>query len=143
MCITTVSVFFSNTIVIPSPWSTVARFISLIVFLLSVVGMICIHRMYPEKHDRPSDFPRLLQEGPYALCRNPFYGLTMVNQIAIARLFLSLEGVALFIVLIPLWYALIRLEERELVACWGQQYVEYMKRVPMHIPLPRRNKKNR
>jgi len=105
--------------------------------------MAKIHSMYPKKHDRPSDFPRLLREGAYSIVRHPFYALTIVNQISVSIMLLSIEGIIASILCIPLWIILIVLEERELVEYWGKEYLDYRNEVPALIPLPWRRRKRK
>jgi len=99
---------------------------------------LAIHRSYPKRHDLPSDFSELLTEGPYRVCRHPFYLLLIVAQFSISLSMLSLWGLLTAAALIPLWVLLIRLEEKELITYWGERYLEYMERVPMLIPVLRK-----
>jgi len=124
-----------GTMPLPPPALYAVRILGAILFVLSGVGCYRIHRTYPKRHDRPSDFPRLMTEGPYAICRHPLYGLLMVNQLSIALTLASLWGLTAFVASIPLWLALIRVEERELIEYWGEQYIEYARRVPALIPI--------
>ena len=94
-----------------------------------------IHRSFPPKHDRPEDFERLYLEGPYKLCRHPFYFFLMLIQISIPLIFLSVPGLVMTILLIPAWFILVKTEERELVSYWGAKYLEYVRSVPMLIPI--------
>lgn len=100
----------------------------------SVALASAIHRSYPAKHDKPEDVKELFVEGPYKLCRHPFYLLTMMAQISIALSLASLMGLLTAITLIPLWLFLIRVEEKELIEYWGEKYLSYMARTPMLIP---------
>ena len=104
-------------------------------FFISVALASAIHRSFPPKHDRPEDFERLYTEGPYQLCRHPFYFFLMLIQISIPLIFLSAPGLLLALAFIPLWYALAKVEEEELINYWDTMYLEYKKRVPMLIPL--------
>ncbi len=99
--------------------------------------------MYPEKHDKPSDFPKLLKGDPYSIIRHPLYALAIVNQLSIPILFLSLQGLITFIMCLPLWYVLIKIEEKELIEYWGGEYLRYMKEVPALIPLPHRRSREK
>ena len=117
------------------------RFVGMVVFILSLIGMHRVHSLYPKKHDAPSDFPRLLKEGPYGIVRHPLYALTMVNQVSIPATALSLEGFLAFLACLPLWYILIKLEEKELIEYWGEEYLSYMREVPAVVPIPRRKRR--
>ncbi|NPA97025.1 MAG: isoprenylcysteine carboxylmethyltransferase family protein [Crenarchaeota archaeon] len=112
-------------------------------FALTIVGAARIHSMFPKRrHDRPEDFDKLLTTGPYALCRHPFYLMLILNQLSIPVMFASIAGVATWAALLAGWLYLIRIEESELVAYWGDEYLRYAERVPMLIPIPRRRKKS-
>ncbi len=107
-------------------------------FVLSAVMAWRIHSMFPKRHEKPEDFPRLLKDGPYRYCRHPFYLSLIINQASIPMIMHSAVGAILFIAALPAWYYLVRLEEAELVSYWGEEYLTYMREVPALIPLPRR-----
>lgn len=48
--------------------------------------------------------------------------------------FTSLIGLLTAIALIPAWLLLVRMEEKELIEYWGDNYVNYMRRVPALLP---------
>ena len=100
----------------------------------SVALAAAIHRSFPEKHDTPEDTGVLFTEGPYGLCRHPFYFFTMLAQLSIPLIYASLAGLAVAAALIPAWRLLIAVEERELLEYWGEKYLEYMEKVPALIP---------
>ncbi|NPB00375.1 MAG: isoprenylcysteine carboxylmethyltransferase family protein [Crenarchaeota archaeon] len=112
----------------------IVKAIGAITLYVSLALALAIHRSYPKRHDSPRDFKELLTRGPYRLCRHPFYLLTMIAQISIAIVALSIWGIATALLMIPLWLYLIRLEEQELISYWGEEYVRYMKETPMLIP---------
>jgi len=108
--------------------------IGVVLFILSTLVAYKIHSLYPARHDKPSDFPKLLTDGPYRLCRHPFYASLMINQLSIPLIGNSTMGLLLFILLIPFWIILIKKEERELIEYWGEEYINYMKKTPMLLP---------
>ncbi len=114
------------------------RATGIVLFALTFIAAYRIHRMYPARHDKPSDFPHLLTTGPYAICRHPFYGALIANQLSITLAFASTYGIAVWAACIPLWLAVIKVEEQELLKYWGEKYREYMRRTPMLIPLPKK-----
>jgi len=95
-----------------------------------------VHRLFPERHEKPSDFPRLLTEGPYSVVRHPFYLCIILSDLFLALYSLSPWALVVTAALVPLWWAIIRLEERELLEWWGRDDEEYMKRVPALVPRP-------
>ena len=82
---------------------------------------------------------KLLREGIYAVVRHPRYlsagfglfGLTLV---------VNYEGIyILAVLLVPVGYVLILLEERELIERFGKEYRDYQAAVPCFIPRFRKN----
>ncbi len=138
LVIGTTSLAYGGTLVLNYLAELVIRLVSSVVFILTIIAMVKVHSMYPKKHDLPSDFPKLLREGPYAVVRHPLYALVITNQLSIPAFMLSLWGLITFLACLPLWYVLIRLEERELIDYWGEEYLRYMREVPSIIPIPRR-----
>lgn len=89
--------------------------------------------------DESSDSP-LITSGPFALSRNPMFILIQLAQLG---LFLSLPSVFTLLCLIvgaTALHAQVRLEERYLLARYGQAYRAYCQAVPRWLwPLPRRS----
>jgi len=81
-----------------------------------------------------SDGGRLLTEGVYARVRHPRYVAVLLGLISVA---LFSNYLALY-VLVPVGtaglYLIVRLEERELVERFGDEYETYRERVPMFVP---------
>ena len=101
---------------------------------VSVALGAAIHRSYPDRHDEPRDTGRLFTEGPYELCRHPFYLFMILVQFSIPLVLVSAPGLVLAAGLLPAWSLLVRIEERELLEYWGEAYREYMRRTPALIP---------
>ena len=108
------------------------------VLYVSVALATAIHRSYPARHDSPEDVRELFAEGPYELCRHPFYFFAMLAQISLPAALASLPGLVLSAALIPAWAALARIEEGELAEYWGERYLEYKRRTPFMIPRKKR-----
>ena len=98
----------------------------LVVIAITVPFALYIHSLFPRKHDRPEDFDRLLVDGPYQYVRHPFYSAFIVMGFGIALYFVSIPGVLLNILLIPLWRKLAEVEEEELLRYWGEEYRRFM-----------------
>jgi protein-S-isoprenylcysteine O-methyltransferase Ste14 len=101
-----------------------------------------IHQSFPKEHEKASQFPELYTRGAYAHCRHPLYLSLLILQSLIPLYMWSLEGLLIWLLTLMLWYALARVEEKELLRYWGRSYKEYMNRVPMFIPLRRSKAKN-
>jgi protein-S-isoprenylcysteine O-methyltransferase Ste14 len=77
---------------------------------------------------------RLMQEGIYGLVRHPRYLSAGVSVIANA-LFINYTGMYfLVLLLVPVGYLMIVLEERELIDRFGAEYRKYQREVPRLIP---------
>ena len=81
---------------------------------------------------------RLVIRGPYRLLRHPMY-LAVLLSIVGWGLLLDLTFVLVAAPLALLWFNFVVMpyEERELVALFGRDYEEYMKRVRRLLPIPR------
>jgi len=84
---------------------------------------------------------KLVTTGPFAYCRNPMSFGTILYYLGIGFWVgsPSLIGLTTLIALILLTYIKL-VEEKELEARFGQEYVEYMKRTPFITPRRRRNR---
>jgi protein-S-isoprenylcysteine O-methyltransferase Ste14 len=77
----------------------------------------------------------LIMEGPYSIVRHPLYVFSLIGTIGIG---LASENIFVLVVLVIfylLYYPLtIFVEEKKLVAEFGQAYLDYIKRVPRFLP---------
>jgi protein-S-isoprenylcysteine O-methyltransferase Ste14 len=81
---------------------------------------------------------RLLKEGIYHVVRHPRY-LSMGIGVLANALFVNYAGLYLLtLLLLPLGYLMIVLEERELVERFGEEYRTYQRDVPRLIPRGRK-----
>ncbi len=107
-----------------------------ILTLSSSIFALYVHSLFPKTHDRPSDFTRLMEDGPYRYVRHPFYSAFIVMGFGIALWFLSVPGLLAYAFMIPLWERLAGLEENELIEHWGDEYREFMKTRGRFFPRP-------
>ena len=81
---------------------------------------------------------RLLQDGIYRVVRHPRY-LSATLSVMANALFINYAGMYILIVLlVPVGYAMMVLEERELIDRFGEEYRKYQQEVPRIIPRWRR-----
>ncbi len=132
--VVTISIALRNTMPLSNVLRCLLSALGSVALFTSVALALAIHRSYPEKHDEPKDMGRLFTEGPYELCRHPFYLFTMLSQISIPLTLTSFAGLLVALILIPAWILLIKGEERELIEYWGDRYLEYARKVPTLIP---------
>ncbi|MGN6546206.1 MAG: methyltransferase family protein [Aureliella sp.] len=77
----------------------------------------------------------LVTEGPYSICRNPLYFFSFVGSIGVGfateTATIPLLVAAAFAIYYP---AVIKGEEKFLLSRHGEEYAEYMRRVPRFFP---------
>ncbi|WP_456367520.1 methyltransferase family protein [Thermococcus sp.] len=110
------------------------RFVGLVIMLVSGGIAIYVHSLFPKKHDRPEDFGKLLKDGPYRFVRHPFYSAFMFLGFGIALFFASVPGIAVSLLMVPLWGRLAEMEEKELLEYWGREYGEFMETRGRFLP---------
>ncbi|MCE4620423.1 MAG: hypothetical protein F7C33_05300 [Desulfurococcales archaeon] len=81
--ITAISLLTSNTLPLTRIFRVVTGTFGTTMLYISVALALAIHRSFPGSHDRPEEVGELLTEGPYGLCRHPFYFLVMLAQASI------------------------------------------------------------
>ena len=97
---------------------------------ISIRTMIGIPEVEPHKNTQT-----VMNSGIYSRTRNPIYlahWLLVFAAAAISGFAANWTGFALDCLVLPL---LIRAEERELLARYGSDFAEYMKRVPRFFPV--------
>lgn len=72
---------------------------------------------------------KLIKTGPFKYSRNPIYTADIVMAMAAAILYGSLEAVIYSLVLVPVFYYLIKQEEKEILMRF-REYERYMDEVP-------------
>ena len=80
----------------------------------------------------------LLTAGPYALVRHPRYSTLMLGLFGVALVSNYLAIHLLAVLMLPLINLLARLEERELIKRFGDDYRRYAEQTPRFIPRPGR-----
>jgi len=81
---------------------------------------------------------KLLREGIYGVVRHPRYLSALVSLVGIALVSNYIGLYILVLLLFPVGYLTIVLEERELVERFGDAYRQYQREVPRLIPRFRR-----
>ena len=82
---------------------------------------------------------KLVVDGPYAYCRNPMTLGMIIFYFGISVWIGSLSSIGLTLLFTALIIAYVKLvEERELEARFGEEYIKYKKRTPFLIPKRRK-----
>jgi protein-S-isoprenylcysteine O-methyltransferase Ste14 len=76
----------------------------------------------------------LVRDGLYGFVRHPIYSSAIVGGVAYALIVDYLGTFILFGAAVPVFYAITVLEERELIARFGEPYRRYQQRVPRLFP---------
>jgi protein-S-isoprenylcysteine O-methyltransferase Ste14 len=85
---------------------------------------------------------RLVDQGPFRLCRNPINLGAMIYYAGIAIVLGSYTVLCLFVLFSALLLAYLKLvEEKELAARFGEAYEAYRERTPFVLPLRQRGEK--
>ena len=92
-------------------------------------AMVGLPEVEPQKNRQP-----VLKSGIYSRTRNPIYLahlFVVFSTAALTNFAANWIGLAVDCLILPL---LIRTEERELLARYGKEFAEYMRRVPRLFP---------
>jgi protein-S-isoprenylcysteine O-methyltransferase Ste14 len=101
---------------------------------LSIATLVGIPELSPPEQRRGG----LIQDGIYGVVRHPRYLSAGVAVIAHA-LFINYAGMYILVVLLaPVGYAMIVIEERELIDRFGEEYRRYQRAVPRFVPRRRK-----
>jgi len=111
-----------------------AHIIGLVIIIVTAVFAVYVHSLFPKRHIGPEDFDHLLTDGPYRYVRHPFYASFIVMGFGIGIFFLSIPGIIFNILMIPMWIKLTKMEEKELLEYWGDEYKQFMDSRPRFFP---------
>ena len=78
--------------------------------------------------------PHAIRKGVFGIVRHPIYLGAILFYLGLLVLSLSLTAVAVWVVIIGFYMYLCRYEEQLLTKKFGDEYLAYMKKVPMLLP---------
>jgi len=78
--------------------------------------------------------PEIVKKDIYGKMRHPMYVSEILMYFGLLCLNISLAAAAVFVLIIIFLYAICRYEENLLIDHFGDDYLKYMKEVPMWIP---------
>jgi protein-S-isoprenylcysteine O-methyltransferase Ste14 len=100
--------------------------------ILSVYMIRSGHRAV--SHDASDSPPQLITDGAFGRMRHPIYLAALLFYIILIVITLSLISLFLFIGIIIFYGIITRFEEKFLEKQFGQEYLDYKKKVPKWIP---------
>jgi len=110
------------------------RLILFIAFFITALTFIMLsHRVLFKSH-QPSN--SLITSGILRYVRNPMYFGILLIYVAFIFLSISLITIGVFIVIFLIYNWMVNFEEKILESMFGEQYLEYKKKVPKWFPNP-------
>ena len=115
--------YVSNYIRVP-----IALIVLAISGLLAWAGLKIVFRETREE-------PQVITTGVFSIVRHPIYLSSILLYLGFILLSLSLLSVLVWFIIIIFYYQISRYEEKLLTQRFGSAYEEYMKKVPMLLPI--------
>jgi len=103
------------------------------IFLIVFGGWLAVRGIQIVFRDLRPD-PVMLTGGIFSKVRHPVYLGAMLVYVGVLCLTLSLPGAVVFMFVMLLYHWLAKHEEQLMLDIFGDEYREYIKRVPMWIP---------
>jgi protein-S-isoprenylcysteine O-methyltransferase Ste14 len=91
---------------------------------------------------KPQETPHVITEGVFSVVRHPIYLGAILGYAGMICLTLSLASAAIFIVIVAFYVYISRYEEKLLTQRFGDEYRDYMKKIPMLFPVKFKRDKN-
>ena len=106
--------------------------ISLVIFIISgLLAITGLNTVFGKKREGPY----LITTGVFSIVRHPIYLALILFYLGFILLSLSLLSIPVWILIIVFYYTISRYEEKLLVKAFGSAYGEYMRKVPMFLPI--------
>lgn len=84
---------------------------------------------------KPQETPHVITRGAFSVVRHPIYLGAILGYAGMISLTLSLASAAIFIIIVAFYYFISKYEEKLLTRRFGEEYRDYMKKVPMLFPI--------
>ncbi len=84
---------------------------------------------------KPQETPHVITGGVFSVVRHPIYLGAILGYAGMICMTLSLASAAILIVIVAFYVYISRYEEKLLTRRFGNEYREYMKKVPMLCPI--------
>lgn len=84
---------------------------------------------------KPQDTPHVITSSAFSVVRHPIYLGAILGYAGMICLTLSIASAALLVIIVAFYRYISRYEEKLLTQRFGDEYREYMKKVPMLFPV--------
>lgn len=131
------AILFAFVLFSESGWEESEPMMEAVLYMIGLVliGIATIGRLWCSLYIAGYKNSRLIQEGPYSACRNPLYFFSLIGSVGVGfSTETILYPVIIFVVFLVYYPFTIRKEEVYLLSIYGQEFEEYMKRVPRFWP---------
>lgn len=105
----------------------------ILVFISAIIFIMLSHRALFKSHEPPNS---LITNGILGYVRNPMYFGILLIYLAFIFFSISLISIGLFVIVFLVYNWMVNFEEKILENMFGEQYLEYRKKVPKFIPNP-------
>ena len=125
--------FFLNFSTFPNQYVPLIVRIPIGVILLVLAAYLAgkgLHIVFGEKRDKPS----VIQKSVFNVVRHPVYLGEILLYLGLFMLNISLAALGIWVATAVFLHYISRHEEKLLLERFGEQYKQYMRRVPMWIP---------
>lgn len=106
--------------------------IALVIFIMA--GLLAgagLNTVFGKKREEP----QIITTGVFSFVRHPIYLASILFYLGFIVLSLSLLSILVWILIIIFYYIISRYEEKLLINAFGSAYREYMRKVPMFLPI--------
>jgi protein-S-isoprenylcysteine O-methyltransferase Ste14 len=128
-----------------SPNPDLMQWIILILFAVGGIGLSIWSIAYMKNVGKGNPFdafnhevaPRtslLMTDGPYGICRNPMLLGVFIYHVGVLFALLSFVALAIFIIEVLIMNVQVKMEEQRLKRDFGNEYVEYAKKINRFLP---------
>jgi protein-S-isoprenylcysteine O-methyltransferase Ste14 len=80
------------------------------------------------------DPPQVITKSVFSIVRHPIYFGSIITILGLVILTLSILSFIIWLIIVVFYYYVSRHEEKLLIAKFGKEYEEYMRKVPMLFP---------
>lgn len=120
-----------------SAWEDVQPLVPMALFLtgLLLAALAALGRLWCSLYIAGNKDAKLIQQGPYSLCRNPLYFFSFLGAVGVGMATETFTAPVVLGVVFLLYYpAVIREEEGKLREVFGDEFDDYCMRVPRFFP---------